>query len=65
MPNKEFFLPIFTPGKQVKLYTGEQLTVDHVHIRGSMLTVKVKEKNDLIPAHCFVLDPTEFRINQR
>lgn len=63
MQNKTFELPIYTPGKQVELPTGETVTIEHVHVRGYNLAVKAVGKKDLIPVQYLRLKSTEFKLN--
>lgn len=62
MQNKTFELPIYTPGKQVEMYTGETVTIEHVHVRGYSLAVKVVGKKDLIPVQYLRLKSSKFTL---
>lgn len=63
MQNKTFEIPIYAPGKQAELHTGELVTIEHVHVRGYSLAVKVVGKKDLIPVQYLRLKSTEFKLN--
>lgn len=63
MQNKTFEMPIYSPGKQAELHTGETVTIEHVHVRGYSLAVKVVGKKDLIPVQNLRLKSTMFQLN--
>jgi hypothetical protein len=61
MQTKQFQLPIFNPGKQLK-YNNQICTVDHVRVKEFDLKIKFKELNDDVDSKELDCEPTIFML---
>lgn len=59
----EITLPIYSKGKTVKLPDNSSATIEHVHIRGHDIAVKLKEHTELVSADLITLEYTTFKFN--
>lgn len=62
--HNEIVIPIYLKGKTVKLPDNSAATIEHVHIRGYDIAIKLKEHNELISANLLTLESTTFRLNK-
>ncbi len=57
-------IPIYLPGKKVTLTDNRTGIIDHVHVSGYNLAVKLREITELIPVQYVILEPTKVNLTR-